>query len=73
MWEKENGVEAGLPGHSYSPKQLFWIAAAQVILQVILNDINTYIHYFFNSTKMWQLIVVKNKPCVHGQQIHFAA
>ena len=35
MWEKENGVEAGLPGHSYSPKQLFWIAAAQVILQVI--------------------------------------
>ena len=41
MWEKENGVEAGLPGHSYSPKQLFWIAAAQVILQVILNDINT--------------------------------
>ena len=41
MWEKENGVEAGLPGHSYSPKQLFWIAAAQVILQVIPNEINT--------------------------------
>ena len=41
MWEKENGVEAGLPGHSYSPKQLFWIAAAQVILQVTLNQTNT--------------------------------
>ena len=65
MWEKENGVEAGLPGHSYSPKQLFWIAAAQVILQVILNDINT-LFLQFNQ-------IVKNKPCVHGQQIHFAA
>ena len=31
MWEQENGVEPGLPGHNYSSRQLFWIAAAQVI------------------------------------------
>ena len=29
-WVGENGAEPGLPGHSYSPKQLFWIAVAQV-------------------------------------------
>jgi len=29
MWEEENGVEPGLPGHSYTPRQLFWIAVAQ--------------------------------------------
>ena len=32
IMEKEHGKEKGLPGHSYTNKQLFWIAAAQVIL-----------------------------------------
>ena len=30
MWEEENGVEPGLPGHAFTSRQLFWIAAAQV-------------------------------------------
>jgi len=29
MWERDNQVEEGLPGHSYSSRQLFWISAAQ--------------------------------------------
>ena len=32
IMEKEHGKDKGLPGHSYTNKQLFWIAAAQVIL-----------------------------------------
>ena len=32
IWEKEHGIEPGLPGHSYTPRQLFWIAAAQVMI-----------------------------------------
>ena len=34
IMEKEHGKEKGLPGHSYTNKQLFWIAAAQVILKI---------------------------------------
>jgi hypothetical protein len=30
MWVQDNGAEEALPGHDWSPKQLFWIAAAQV-------------------------------------------
>ena len=28
--EKEQSKDKGLPGHSYTNRQLFWIAAAQV-------------------------------------------
>ena len=69
MWEKENGVEAGLPGHSYSPKQLFWIAAAQVILQVILNDINLiFLVENQNETKR-HLAVSLNLPNIFATKI----
>ena len=30
MWEEKHGSEPGLPGHSFTSKQLFWIAFAQV-------------------------------------------
>ena len=30
MWEKDHKIEPGLPGHPYGPRQLFWIALAQV-------------------------------------------
>ena len=32
MWEEKHGSEPGLPGHSFTSKQLFWIALAQVSL-----------------------------------------
>ena len=32
MWEEKHGPEPGLPGHSFTSKQLFWIASAQVSL-----------------------------------------
>ena len=32
MWEEKHGPEPGLPGHSFTSKQLFWIALAQVSL-----------------------------------------
>ena len=32
MWEEKYGSEPGLPGLSFTSKQLFWIASAQVSL-----------------------------------------
>ena len=35
MWEEKHGSEPGLPGHSFTSKQLFWIALAQVSLFIL--------------------------------------
>ena len=35
MWEKDNSAEQELPGIQFTTKQLFWIAAAQVIFLMI--------------------------------------
>ena len=58
-WVEENGVEPGLPGHGFTPKQFFWLSHAQVnsnkskICSKYINNI-TRLCSLFNSDLVYK-------------------
>lgn len=54
-WEKQNGVEPGLPGLNYTSQQMFWISAANLWCSKLTpNQLKSTVMYSEHSPRQYR-------------------